>query len=74
LRKDGEIEALLHRIWYDSHVGGGLSAKLLTDVVGADRIVFGTNFAGWDAPADEHHEPIPAAYADNARRLLRHKS
>lgn len=73
LKKDGEIEALLHRIWYDSHVGGGLPAKLLTDVVGADRIVFGTNFAGWDAPADEHHEPIPAAYADNARRLLRHQ-
>ena len=42
-----------------------------TDVVGKDRLVFGTNFAGWDQPA--HIEPSASAreMADNARRLLR---
>jgi aminocarboxymuconate-semialdehyde decarboxylase len=39
--------------------------------LGADRLVLGTNFAGWDQPEhmDGHH--VSQQLADNARRLLR---
>jgi aminocarboxymuconate-semialdehyde decarboxylase len=43
----------------------------LTGLVGDDRLVFGTNFAGWDAPDDLAAHKPDAKLADNARRLLR---
>jgi aminocarboxymuconate-semialdehyde decarboxylase len=44
---------------------------MLTDIVGDDQLVFGTNFSGWDAPDDlASHLPAPKL-GDNARRLLR---
>ena len=70
-KKDGAFEEILKRFWYDAHVHDPRALKMLTDIVGKDRLVFGTNFAGWDQPP--HIEPSPQAkeMADNARRLLR---
>lgn len=71
LRADGAFEARLARLWLDNHLNSDASLELLTSVVGDDRLVFGTNFAGWDAPEDlGAHRPGPKL-ADNARRLLR---
>jgi aminocarboxymuconate-semialdehyde decarboxylase len=71
LRKDGAFEERLKRLWFDTHLNNERSEKFFTDTVGTERLVYGTNFAGWDAPdAGSGHKP--AAYlADNARRLLR---
>lgn len=70
LRKDGAFEALLHRLWFDVHVHDPDSLALLKQKVDPNRLVFGTNFAGWDQqPGNVRAEA--AVYTDNARRLLR---
>lgn len=71
LRRVGAFEEMLSKLWFDSNVHDPRSFKLLQDVVGTDRLVLGTNFAGWDQ-AEIHHSPeFLALMADNARRLLR---
>ncbi len=71
IRKDGAFEEALTRLWYDAHVTDDSALSLLRRWVGNDRIVYGTNFAGWDAPEEGGHGAIDPAWADNARRLLR---
>ena len=43
-------EEEIRKLWYDSHVHSDHSLNLLEKIVGNDRIVYGTNFAGWDQP------------------------
>ena len=71
---DRGVAHYLRRLWVDTHVHDRRSLRLLTEVVGTDRLVFGTNFAGWDdggqsAVADVA-ELAPVLSA-NAVRLLR---
>ena len=64
----------LERLWFDQHVHDEDSLALLTRRVGRDRLVIGTNLAGWDAPSDRSDIPFASdheAYDANARRLLR---
>ncbi|GIX14893.1 MAG: amidohydrolase [Paracoccaceae bacterium] len=71
LRPDGAFEERLARLWFDTHMNSDAALALLTSIVGTDRLVYGTNFAGWDAPDDPAgHAPAPHL-AENARRLLR---
>ena len=52
------------------HVHDDDSLGLLKRKVNPDRLVFGTNIAGWDQqPGNVRDEASP--YAANARRLLR---
>ncbi|MSR13959.1 MAG: amidohydrolase [Gammaproteobacteria bacterium] len=70
LRQDGAFETLLHRLWFDIHVHAEDSLELLRGRVNQQRLVFGTNFAGWDQQAgDLRAQARP--YTDNAKRLLR---
>jgi aminocarboxymuconate-semialdehyde decarboxylase len=71
LKPEGAFDAQLSRIWYDAHMHDPASLDLLVARVGGDRLVYGTNFAGWDAP--DHKEDAPAGidFTANARRLLR---
>jgi len=71
LKKDGAFEERLRRLWFDNHLNNDASLNLLTDLVGDERLVFGTNFAGWDAPDDLAAHRPPEKLAHNARRLLR---
>ena len=71
LRSDGAFEERLSRIWFDNHLNNEASLALLTGLVGDERLVFGTNFSGWDAPDDLASNRPPAKLADNGRRLLR---
>jgi aminocarboxymuconate-semialdehyde decarboxylase len=71
IKKDGAFEQALTRLWYDAHVTDPSALSLLRNWVGNGRIVYGTNFAGWDQPDDGHHGDIDPVWADNARRLLR---
>lgn len=80
LRPEGAFEERLKRLWFDVHVEHPQIVSLLSEVVGQDHLVYGTNFAGWDEPDAQdpatagHARPqdaVPAFLADNARRLLR---
>jgi aminocarboxymuconate-semialdehyde decarboxylase len=71
LREPGAFESRLRRLWFDNHVHSAASLALLESVVGRDRLVLGTNFAGWDQPSGGSAIEAPAWLADNARRLLR---
>ena len=71
-KSDGAFEETLRRLWYDAHVHDPRALDMLTRLVGKDRLVFGTNFAGWDQPENvKDHAPYAPDLADNARRLLR---
>lgn len=71
LKAEGAFEERFARLWLDTHLNAPASLDLLISVAGREKLVFGTNFAGWDAPdADDPHRPEPWL-ADNARRLLR---
>ena len=77
LRPEGEFEARLQRLWFDTHVEHPQVLELLSAVVGEDHLVYGTNFAGWDepdtagAPSRHHAELDQSMLSRNARRLLR---
>jgi aminocarboxymuconate-semialdehyde decarboxylase len=72
LRQDGAFEELLARFWLDNHVHDEDVLRLLERHVGAQHIVLGTNFSGWDQPRKvDVDDPGTRQMADNARRLLR---
>lgn len=71
LKPDGAFESQLARLWYDIHMHDDRALDLLVERVGTGRLVWGTNFAGWDAPESFKAPAFEAPLADNARRLLR---
>lgn len=66
-----DFGAAMRRMWFDNHVHDDDSLALLERKVGRDRLVLGTNLAGWDAPTEPEQIPFVDEYDDNARRLLR---
>jgi aminocarboxymuconate-semialdehyde decarboxylase len=73
--RDGGFRRALQRLWLDTHVvtpGGGHEAReALVAMVGTERLVFGTNFGGWDSAHGEATEPFVEGLSGNAERLLR---
>ncbi|MDG1264692.1 MAG: amidohydrolase family protein [Ilumatobacter sp.] len=69
LGHESDFVASLSRLWFDSHLEPGLARDLVIDTVGIDRMVYGTNFGGWDTPAAT--DDFDAALTENAHRLLR---
>ncbi len=68
-----DLDAGLARLWWDTHVGGGPSLDLLVATMGTDRLLLGTNLAGWDSPGhltDEIPESLIPTLTANAERLL----
>ena len=70
LKAEG-FSAALKRLWFDCHVHGATAQRLLVEAVGADRLVFGTNFAGWDQGGSLSLDDLAPSLAGNARQLLR---
>jgi len=76
LRAEGAFESFYRRLHFDVHVHDEDSLDLLVKKAGRDRLVFGTNFGGWDsgASATAGHVDLgdlaPTLDA-NATRLLR---
>lgn len=70
LKADGAFEERLSRLWFDTLLHDERALRFLADMIGDERLVPGTNFAGWD-----EGRPPPAEWqerlSDNARRLLR---
>lgn len=62
----------LQRIWFDTHVHSEPALQTLAEIAGTERLVYGTNFVGWDAEAPGTHPQMPGVdLVGNARRLLR---
>ncbi len=59
------------RLWFDTHVHDAGSLDLLVAHAGTERLVFGTNFAGWDSGASEGPGKLGPTLSGNAARLLR---
>jgi aminocarboxymuconate-semialdehyde decarboxylase len=63
------------RLWFDTHVHDDAALGLLVEQAGTDRLVLGTNFAGWDSGAHQRPGPVAVRLGDalgrNAVRLLR---
>ena len=66
-----DFQGAMQRMWFDNHVHDDDSLALLEKKVGRDRLVVGTNLAGWDAPSEPDQIPFVEAYDANARLLLR---
>jgi aminocarboxymuconate-semialdehyde decarboxylase len=71
LKPDGAFEERLARLWYDVHVHDARALDLLRRVVGDERLVYGTNFAGWDQAEPEPLGALGRTLTRNAARLLR---
>lgn len=73
LRGAGAVAERLGRLWWDAHVGGPRALSMLVATMGTERIVAGTNLAGWDQSPDPSHGDATLArtFDANARRLLR---
>ncbi len=71
LRHEGAFEESLSRLWFDTHVHDDRVLQLVMELMGTERLVMGTNFAGWDEHAISVGGPHQALFSANARRLLR---
>ncbi len=71
--RDNPIDFLggMRRLWFDNHLHDDDSLALFERKIGRDRLVVGTNLAGWDAPTGPEQIAFVADYDVNARRLLR---
>ena len=63
------LEAMVRKIWFDAHVDGETAHNRLLEVAGHDRLVYGTNFGGWDTPPPAGD--FAASLTPNAEKLLR---
>lgn len=66
---ESDFASSLRRLWFDSHLEAGPARDLVVDTVGIDRMVYGTNFGGWDSPSTT--DEFDASLTPNSRRLLR---
>jgi aminocarboxymuconate-semialdehyde decarboxylase len=70
--RDAGFASYLRRIWFDTHVHSDRALETLAEIAGVQRLVYGTNFAGWDAESPGAHPPVEGVdLAANAQRLLR---
>lgn len=67
--RESDFAADLSRLWFDAHLEAGPARDLVIDTVGLDRMLYGTNFGGWDSPAST--DDFDASLTPNAERLLR---
>lgn len=67
--RESDFGAALRKLWFDSHMDAGPARDLVTSIVGTDRMVYGTNFGGWDSPTST--DDFDAGLTANAERLLR---
>ena len=69
VRRNG-FQHEVKKLWFDAHVEGQEAQDLLVKIVGKERLVFGTNFGGWDTPK-KAATAFAASLTPNAEQLLR---
>jgi aminocarboxymuconate-semialdehyde decarboxylase len=71
IKEPGAFDAAVDRLWFDCHVAGDAEFNFAVEQMGTDRLVFGTNFGGWDKGTIGHLGDLPELLNANAVRLLR---
>ena len=71
IKEPGAFDAAVDRLWFDCHVSGDAEFNFAVEQLGTERLVFGTNFGGWDTGTVDHLGELPAKLNANAVRLLR---
>jgi len=76
LREPGAFDAAMGRLWFDCHVTGPAEMAFAVEQLGTERLVFGTNFGGWDSgssadAASSVGSDLAEVMTSNAGRLLR---
>ena len=66
---ESDFVLALRSLWYDSHLEPGAAQDFVVSMVGEDRMVYGTNFGGWDTPSETTE--FDRSLGKNAERLLR---
>lgn len=69
--RDLGFDHFLQRLWFDDHVHGSPARELLAKAANPDRLVFGTNYGGWDSGGSLARSPEATTLTGNAERLLR---
>ncbi len=71
LRGPGAFDAEVQRLWFDCHVTGEAELAFAIQQLGTDRLVYGTNFGGWDRGSGGDVTAVADVLNTNATRLLR---
>lgn len=71
IKEPGAFDAAVDRLWFDCHVTGPAEFAFAVDQLGTERLVFGTNFGGWDGGTTDHLSSLATVLNQNAERLLR---
>ncbi len=73
LQYKGAFEESLKRLWFDTHVHDARVLEWVIEIMGSDKLLLGTNFAGWDqhAMTQDVDATLANKMAANAKRLLR---
>ena len=71
LREPGAFDRALGRLWFDCHVTGEREVGFAIAQLGWERLVYGTNFGGWDRGTGPDVHAWRTRLNENARRLLR---
>ena len=73
LQYEGAFEESLERLWFDTHVHDARVLEWVIEIMGSDKLLLGTNFAGWDqhAMTQDVDATLANKMAANAKRLLR---
>jgi aminocarboxymuconate-semialdehyde decarboxylase len=65
------FDSAVARLWVDTHVHSLEGLAALRRIVHPDRLVFGSNFGGWDSAGQDELASFGDELDSNARRLLR---
>jgi len=71
IREPGAFDRALRRLWFDCHVTGGREFEFAVAQLGTERLVYGTNFGGWDKGTGPDVATMRHTLNANATRLLR---
>lgn len=66
---EAQLRDHMQRLWFDMHVHSEEAHGLVRSVANPGRLVFGSNFGGWDSESSD--QPLDPALVGNARQLLR---
>ena len=71
IREPGAFDRALQRLWFDCHITGGREFEFALSQLGTERLVYGTNFGGWDKGTGPDATALRPTLNANAVRLLR---
>ena len=71
IHEPGAFDRALGRLWFDCHVTGGREFEFALAQLGTERLVYGTNFGGWDKGTGPDVSALRDRLNANAIRLVR---